>query len=75
MTSALVIAPNVLRPVSRSSNVVFANTAYETALIVNLLETLDVMKVDLDYVPLLPEVPLPRVANSTMTLFTIGDRI
>ena len=59
------MAPNILRPISMSSDVVFANTAFETSLIVNLLEHLDVRIADPDYTPEYPN-PAPRLV-STMT--------
>ena len=66
--TALVMAPNILRPISMSSDVVFANTAFETSLVVNLLEHLDVQKADPDYQPEFPN-PAPRLV-STMTLLS-----
>jgi hypothetical protein len=62
------MAPNILRPISMSSDVVFANTAFETSLVVNLLEHLDVQKADPDYQPEFPN-PAPRLV-STMTLLS-----
>lgn len=64
--AALVMAPNILRPLSMASDMVFANTAFETALIVNLLEHLDVNSADPDYTPELPN-PAPRLP-STLTM-------
>lgn len=63
---ALVIAPNILRPISMPSDLVFANTAFETAFIVNLLENLNVDTVDPEFIPDLPQ-PKMRVP-STLTL-------
>jgi hypothetical protein len=68
LCTALVMAPNILRPISMSSDVVFANTAFETSLVVNLLEHLDVQKADPDYQPEFPN-PAPRLV-STMTLLS-----